>query len=101
MRKILFLLFCFGNIVFVQSQISISDAINVGKQISKNGNTSTKKLNRFWFSTGEIEFIVSNDVEYNYGTLDNNGNLVSGKKFKSKRKSFLWRFVFNKLSYFK
>lgn len=86
MRKILFLLFCFGNIVFVQSQISISDAINVGKQISKNGNTSTKKLNKFWFSTGEIEFIVSNDVEYNYGTLDNNGNLVSGKSLKVNEK---------------
>lgn len=86
MRNILFVLFCFGNIIFMQSQVSIFDAVNAGNQISKTVKSSKNKLDRVWFSTGELEFIVSSDVEYNYGALDNNGNLVSGNSSKITKK---------------
>lgn len=86
MKNILFTLFLFSGLLFGYAQISISDVVNTGKQISKDLKLSKNKLDRVWFSTGELEFIVSSDVEYNYGSLDSNGNLVSGNSMKINEK---------------
>ena len=70
----------------MQSQISSSDLINTGSQISKTVNSSKDKLDKFWISTGALEFIVSSDVEYNYGTLDDDGSIISGNSLKVNEK---------------
>lgn len=86
MKSILYILFFLPISIFSQSKISISDVINTGKQVSKTANTSKDKLDKIWFSTAELELIVSNDVEYNYGSLDSNGNLISGNSLKINEK---------------
>jgi hypothetical protein len=79
MKNIIYILFFLTGSIFSQSQISISDVVNTANQISKTGKASKDKLDKIWFSTAELELIVSSDVEYNYGSLDNNGNLISRK----------------------
>ena len=82
--NLIFLFLCIS--VYGQSKVSISDVVNTAKQISGTVNRSKDKLDKFWFSTRELEFIVSNDVVYNHGNLDNNGKLVSGNSIKLNEK---------------
>lgn len=86
MRNILYILFVLSGTIFSQSKISISDVVNTGNQISKTVKSNKDKLDKIWFSTAELEFIVSSDVEYNYGNLDNNGILISGNSLKINEK---------------
>ena len=73
-KNIVYILFFLSGAIFSQSKISIFDVLNTGRQISKTAKSSQDKLDKVWFSTAELELIVSSDVEYNYGSLDNNGN---------------------------
>ncbi len=68
MKKTILLLFLVAGIS-LQAQININDVVNAGKQIS-SGTDYT--LDKKWFSTAEVEFLIPSKVRYNHFFTNNN-----------------------------
>lgn len=85
--------------ISLQAQVNINDAINAGKQISYGTDYI---LDKKWFSTAELEFLVPNKVRYSYSSIINNQTFYTNDEI-AKNISFGLIYsinypIFNKLS---